>query len=92
MPIIVAAVMPNTTVVPSTWRDVAPAPVAVASGSAPKMNANDVMRIGRRRSRAPSIAASTSGMPRWCERRANSTMRIAFLAASPISMTRPTCA
>jgi hypothetical protein len=29
----------------------------------PKMNANDVMRIGRKRNRAPSSAASSSGLP-----------------------------
>src|SRR5205807_1820036 len=45
---------------------------------------------GRRR--APSIAASTGGRPRSYASLANSTMRMAFFAARPISITRPICA
>jgi hypothetical protein len=60
----VAASMPEMTAVPRIWRPTAPAPFASQSGTQPKMNAKDVMRIGRRRRRAPSRAASTRGSPR----------------------------
>ena len=82
--------MPPATAVPTELRDAAPAPVASASGSTPRMNANDVIRIGRRRMRADSMAASTIDRPcsRSCS--ANSTIRIEFLAARPINNTRPT--
>ena len=75
---------------PTELREAAPAPVASASGMTPRMNANDVIRIGRRRMRADSIAASTIDMPcsRSCS--ANSTIRIEFFAARPTSSTRPT--
>ena len=45
---------------PCRWRCgcCAPAPVEIASGSTPKMKASEVIRIGRRRSRAASSAAS----------------------------------
>ena len=46
----VAASMPTMTTVPSTLRETAPEPEAVQSGTHPRMNAKDVMRIGRRRS------------------------------------------
>ena len=86
----VEASMPPATAVPTEFRAPAPAPVAYASGSTPRMNANDVMRIGRSLMRAASTAAST--MERPCPRScsANSTIRIEFFAASPINMTRPT--
>jgi hypothetical protein len=56
------------------------------------MNANEVIRIGRNRARAASIAAVTIGS--LCSRRfsrATSTIRIAFFAANAISSTRPIC-
>ena len=59
----VDASMPPATAVPTELRDAAPAPVANASGNTPRMNANDVIRIGRRRMRADSIAASTIDRP-----------------------------
>jgi hypothetical protein len=37
--------------------------MAIHSGTHPRMNANEVIRIGRRRRRAPSSAASASGLP-----------------------------
>ncbi len=86
----VDASMPPATAVPTEFRAPEPAPVATASGSTPRMNANDVIRIGRNRMRADSIAASTIDRPcaRSCS--ANSTIKIEFFAASPISITRPT--
>ena len=49
----VAASMPPMTVVPKTRRETAPDPVAIASGTVPRMKAKAVMRIGRNRSLAP---------------------------------------
>ena len=63
MPMTLAAIIPPITVVPMIWRETAPAPVAIHSGTHPRMNANDVIRIGRRRSRAPSSAASVKRLP-----------------------------
>src|SRR6266849_6795231 len=81
--------MPKKTAVPSAWRISAPAPVASASGTTPKMKAKDVIKIGRRRVRAASTAASHRFAPRSSACLANSTIRIAFLAANPISTTNP---
>ena len=50
--------MPPITPVPIEWRLAEPAPVQIASGSTPRMKASDVMMIGRKRSRAASMAAS----------------------------------
>ena len=49
----VAAIIPATTTVPRIWRPLAPEPEAIASGMQPRMNANDVIRIGRSRIRRP---------------------------------------
>ena len=67
----------------------APAPVATTNGMKPAIDAIEVMRIGRKRSCAASTAASRMLAP--CSRcaLANSTMRIAFLLASPMSRTMP---
>jgi hypothetical protein len=63
IPIALAASIPPITVVPMIWRATEPAPVVVHSGTQPSMNAKDVIKIGRRRSRAPSSAASARGFP-----------------------------
>jgi hypothetical protein len=63
MPTKLASNIPPITVVPMICRATDPAPEAVHSGTVPRMNANEVIRIGRKRSRAPSSAASTSGLP-----------------------------
>ena len=86
----VEASMPPTTEVPTELRAPAPAPVATASGITPRMKANEVIRIGRSRMRPASIAASAIPRPRSRSCSANSTIRIEFLAASPISITSPT--
>ena len=52
--ITVAASVPPITPVPIEWRLLAEAPVAMASGTVPRTNANEVMTIGRSRSRAAS--------------------------------------
>ena len=50
--------MPLKTAMPIDRRDAAPAPVAITSGKTPRMNAKEVMIIGRNLSRAASTAAS----------------------------------
>ena len=82
--------MPPKTVVPTEWRPAWPAPEASTSGSTPRMKANEVIRMGRRRMRAASTAASTMDSPRSPEllgelddQDARSCWR------GPISMTSP---
>ncbi|MNP18086.1 hypothetical protein D3C76_1105420 [compost metagenome] len=53
------------------------------------MNAIEVIKIGRRRRRLASIAAWTIVRPLISSSRANSTIRIAFLAESPTKTIRP---
>ena len=55
------------------------------------MNANEVIRIGRRRNFTAASVASRRDRPdsRLCL--ANSTIRIAFLLARPTSTTKPIC-
>ncbi len=55
------------------------------------MNAIDVIRIGRSRSRHASSTASQVLAPACSRVRANSTIRIAFLHASPTSTIKPIC-
>jgi len=89
MPNSVTPIMPENTVIPSDQRSSAPAPRASTSGRTPRMKASEVMRIGRNRSRLASTVASASGFPSCMSCLANSTMRIAFLQASPTSTTNP---
>ena len=90
IPIVVANNIPAKTPVPRECRLPAPAPLAITSGDTPRMKANDVMRMGRKRSRAASTAASRSAIPRPRISLANSTIRMAFLAASPTTVISPT--
>ncbi|KAG1353403.1 hypothetical protein G6F61_014643 [Rhizopus arrhizus] len=80
---------PNTPVPIACWVSF-DAPCASISGTTPSANASEVITIGRRRSRAASSAASASPRPCCCSCRANSTMRIAFFADSPITVIMPT--
>src|SRR5882762_9110236 len=50
----VEASMPLDTAMPIDLRELAPAPVANTSGSTPRIKANEVIRIGRKRTRAAS--------------------------------------
>ena len=50
----VDASMPVNTVIPIDTRALAPAPLASTSGTTPRMKANDVITIGRKRARAAS--------------------------------------
>src|SRR6266850_347118 len=60
---VVAAIMPPKTVVPTEMRPARPAPRAKTSGTTPRINARDVIKIGRSRILAASTAASTTDMP-----------------------------
>src|SRR6185369_5326351 len=51
--------------------------------------ASEVMRMGRKRSRAASTEAAETDRPSCVFSSANSTIRIAFFAARPRSVTRP---
>ena len=55
------------------------------------MNANDVIKIGRSRVRAARTAASQRLSPSSSACLANSTIKIAFFAARPMSTTKPIC-
>ena len=81
MPNSVTPIMPLNTAVPRACRISAPAPSAITRGNTPRINANDVIKIGRKRSRQASVVASNNGFPSVCSWRANSTIRMAFLLA-----------
>ncbi len=66
-----------------------PAPVASARGRTPNMKASEVITIGLKRWRAASIAAVVASIPASTFCTANSTIRMAFFAANPISVTNP---
>ena len=87
----VATSIPPMTLVPMAWRLAAPAPVLTARGTQPRMKASEVITMGRKRRRAASSAACTASLPslRYCST-ANSTIRMAFFADRPISVTRAT--
>ena len=91
MPNSVTPSIPLKTAVPSERRISAPATEANTSGRTPKTKANDVIRIGRSRSRDASCVTSKTGRPCSWSWRAYSTTRIAFLQASPTSTTSPIC-
>ena len=67
----------------------APAPIANASGSMPKIIASVVITIGRRRVEPALTSASLRERPSRRAWFAKSTSRIAFLVTSPISMISP---
>lgn len=86
----VALSIPPITPVPMARWLAAPAPLARARGITPRMNAMEVMMIGRKRRRAASMAASRRLCPCSQSSLANSTMRIAFFAERPMMVIRPT--
>ena len=83
--------MPANTATPIALRISAPAPLDTTSGTTPAMNAIEVIKIGRKRKRQASSTASHVLAPACSRVRANSTIRIAFLHASPTSTIRPIC-
>ena len=85
-PQIVAINIPPKTEVHRACLLAAPAPDAVIRGTTPRMKAKEVIRIGRNRSLAPSLAAVNNSIPSSCLSLANSKIRIAFLATRPINI------
>ena len=74
---------------PTRLSDAAPREKAI--GTEPRIVASDVMRIGRKRSAAASLAASCQELPssrRWL---ATSTMRMPFFVTKPMSTIEPIC-
>ena len=90
-PKIVPTSIPPTAPVPIDRLPFAPTPVEIIRGIKPKMNASEVIKIGRNRALAASIAACTIGIPFSRLATAYCTIRIAFFAKSPISMTTDIC-
>src|SRR5579875_397171 len=88
----VAANMPPNTVQPMVARATAPAPVAKAKGNTPNIKAMEVMIMGRNLSLTASSVAGITSIPLSTLSLANSTIRMAFLAASPIKVISPICA
>ncbi|MNZ85505.1 hypothetical protein D3C78_1042990 [compost metagenome] len=82
--------MPPITPVPIACWLAELAPLAIASGTTPRMNASEVMTIGRRRRRAACTVASTRSWPSSTRLLANSMIRMAFFADRPIRVIRPT--
>jgi hypothetical protein len=85
MPNKVTPIIPLKTAVPSACRSSAPGPLATTKGNTPSVKANDVIKIGRSRTRAASVAAVKRSWPRSISCLANSTIKIAFLQANPTS-------
>ncbi|MCY1180011.1 hypothetical protein D9M73_204380 [compost metagenome] len=81
--------MPENTATPMAWRISEPAPELNTRGTTPMMKAIEVIRIGRRRRRQASSTAASGSRPLACLSLANSTIRIAFLHASPTSTIKP---
>jgi hypothetical protein len=55
-----AAIMPPNTGTLTSLRASIAAPVAITNGTSPRMKAKEVIITGRKRKRAPSVAASSS--------------------------------
>ena len=85
----VEASIPPKTAVPSETRERAPAPEAMTSGMTPRMNEKAVIRMARKRRRAAVSAASKMDFPSSRSCLANSTIRMAVFAESPIRSTSP---
>ena len=79
----VADIIPPMTAVPSACCAPEPAPEPITIGNTPSVNASEVIKIGRKRSRAASIAASLADLPWVTSSLANSMIKIAFLADKP---------
>ena len=89
---LVAASIPPSTVQPIVLRATELAPEAKANGNTPRINAMDVIKIGRKRSRTASNVAGITAIPLSTRSLANSTINIAFFADKPINVIKPICA
>ncbi|MNL52539.1 hypothetical protein D3C87_1757270 [compost metagenome] len=87
---IVADNIPPITVQPIVCLDTAPAPTDSAKGTTPKMKAKEVITIGRNLNLTASIVDGINPIPQSTLSFANSTIRIAFFAESPIKVIKPT--
>ncbi len=75
---------------PSGWRSSDPVPVPNIKGSAPKIAATVVMRIGRKRSRqALKIASRGANPSSCCATMAKSIINMAFFLTMPMSRMMP---
>ena len=63
IPMVTATIIPKNTPVPIACRLAEPGPVANTIGSIPRINANDVIRIGRKRNCAACMADSITSLP-----------------------------
>ena len=90
MPNAVTPIMPQKTAVPSVRRISGPVR-RPGPGTTPRINATEVITIGLSRRAHASRMASRRGTPASRRVRPNSTIRIAFLHASPTSTTKPIC-
>ena len=79
----VADNIPPITQIPISLRPAAPAPVLTANGRTPSMNANEVIRIGRRRILEASTTESVKRCPLSYNSFANSTISMAFQRFCP---------
>ncbi len=86
----VPLIIPPNTPVPIACCVLSLAPLASISGTTPNVKAREVIRIGRKRSFAAVNVASIRLFPSFINCLANSIIRIAFLAESPIRVIRPT--
>ena len=84
--------MPPAAAAPIVLLPIAPGPEASISGINPAINANDVIKIGRKRAAAPSTADSKTVAHAACLCTANSTIKTAFLPKIPINITIAICA
>ena len=84
--------IPPAAAVPMDLFPTEPAPDATHSGINPAIKANEVIKIGRKRCLAPSIAAGIISLPSLWLATANSTIKMAFLASNPINITKATWA
>ena len=81
--------MPQKVVIPIACRLPAPAPEAKTIGNTPITNESAVIMTERNRSRMPFRAASLTDCPASRSCFEYSTIRIAVLAVSPISIRSP---
>ena len=84
--------MPPSKAIPMTFLASAPDPEAITSGNTPRMNEKAVIKIGLNLDLAAAIAASNRLKPFLNSSFANSTIRMAFFAAIPMSITNDTWA
>jgi len=82
--------IPQNTAVPIARWLADDAPVAIYIGTTPKINANEVIKMGRKRNLAARNADSAMDLPALCKSWANSIIIMAFFALKPITVTIPT--